>query len=106
MDVECQLSLPESVCNEKGEEPSIRILRSDGICYKKFHAVNDPYILWGLYAAVYGVIVCVDKADFSRSIAEQILSYHYGEAGKAPQDLMVRHRTLKILELVIIKTLQ
>ena len=64
---------------------------------KKFHAVDDPYILWGLYAAVYGVIV--DKADFSRGVAEQILSYHYGEAGKAPQDLMVRHWTLKILEL-------
>lgn len=65
----------------------------------KFHAVDDPYILWGLYAAVYGVIVSVDKADFSRVIAEKILSYHYGEAGKAPQDLMVRHWTLKILEL-------
>lgn len=50
-----------------------------------------------MYAAVYGVIV--DKADFSRVIAEKILSYHYGEAGKAPQDLMVRHWTLKILEL-------
>lgn len=65
----------------------------------KFHAVNDPYILSGLYTAVYGVIVSVDKADFSRGVAEQILSYHYGEAGKAPQDLMVRHWTLKILEL-------
>ena len=65
----------------------------------KFHAVDDPYILSGLYTAVYGVIVSVDKADFSRGIAEQILSYHYGEAGKAPQDLMVRHWTLKILEL-------
>ncbi|MDO4186745.1 MAG: serine protease [Bacteroidales bacterium] len=65
----------------------------------KFHAVNDPYILSGLYAAVYGVIVSVDKADFSRGIAEQILFYHYGEVGKAPQDLMVRHWTLKILEL-------
>lgn len=65
----------------------------------KFHAVNDPYILSGLYAAVYGVIVNVDNADFSRCVAEQILSYHYGEPGKAPQDLMVRHWTLKILEL-------
>jgi len=65
----------------------------------KFHAVNDPYILSGLYTVVYGVIVSVDKADFSRGVAEQILSYHYGEAGKAPQDLMVRHWTLKILEL-------
>lgn len=66
---------------------------------EKFHAVDDPYILSGLYAAVYGVIVSVDKADFSRGIAEQIYSYHYGEVGRAPQDLMVRHWTLKILEL-------
>ena len=65
----------------------------------KFHAVDDPYILSGLYAAVYGVILGVDKSDFSRGIAEQIYFYHYGEAGKAPQDLMVRHWTLKILEL-------
>lgn len=66
---------------------------------EKFHTVDDPYILSGLYAAVYGVIVSVDKADFSRGIAEQIYSYHYGEVGRAPQDLMVRHWTLKILEL-------
>lgn len=66
---------------------------------EKFHAVDDPYILSGLYAAVYGVIVSVDEADFSRGIAEQIYSYHYGEVGRAPQDLMVRHWTLKILEL-------
>ena len=65
----------------------------------KFHAVDDPYILSGLYAAVYGVIVSVDKADFSRGIAEQMYFYHYGEVGKAPQDLMVRHWTLKIFEL-------
>lgn len=65
----------------------------------KFHDVDDPYILSGLYAAIYGVIVSVNNADFSRGITEQILSYHYGEAGKAPQDLMVRHWTLKILEL-------
>ena len=37
----------------------------------KFHAVNDPYILSGLYTAVYGVIVSVDKADFSRGIANK-----------------------------------
>lgn len=66
---------------------------------EKFHTVDDPYILSGLYAAVYGVVVSVDKADFSRGIAEQIYSYHYGEVGRAPQDLMVRHWTLKILEL-------
>ena len=66
---------------------------------EKFHTVDDPYILSGLYAAVYGVIVSVDKADFSRGIAEQIYSYHYGEVGRAPQDLMVRFWTLKILEL-------
>lgn len=65
----------------------------------KFHDVDDPYILSGLYAVIYGVIVRVNNADFSKSIAGQILSYHYGEAGKAPQDLMVRHWTLKILEL-------
>lgn len=66
---------------------------------EKFHAVDDPYILWGLYATVYGTVVSEDDADFSRSVSERLYAYHYGEGGKAPQDLMVRHWTLKIFEL-------
>jgi len=64
-----------------------------------FHAVDDPYILEGLYSAVYGVVVSEDKADYSKVISEKIYVFHYGEDGKAPQDLMVRHWTLKIFEL-------
>ena len=66
---------------------------------EKFHAVDDPYILWGLYAAVYGTVVSEDNADFSRLVSERLYAYHYGENGKAPQNLMVRHWTLKIFEL-------
>jgi hypothetical protein len=66
---------------------------------EKFHAVDDPYILWGVYAAVYGTVVSEDNADFSRLVSERLYAYHYGENGKAPQDLMVRHWTLKIFEL-------
>ena len=66
---------------------------------EKYHAVDDPYILSGLYAAVYGTVVSEDDADFSRLVSEHLYAYHYGEGGKAPQDLMVRHWTLKIFEL-------
>ena len=66
---------------------------------EKFHTVNDPYILEGLYAAIYGVMVNRNNAVFSRSIAESLYAYHYAKDGKAPRDLMVRYWTLKIFEL-------
>lgn len=65
----------------------------------KFYRVDDPYILEGLYAAVYGTVVSEDKAEYSKEISETIYTYHYGGNGIAPQDLMVRHWTLKIFEL-------
>lgn len=65
----------------------------------KFHSVDDPYILEGFYAAIYGSVVSEDRAEFSKSISEQIFVCHYGGDGKAPQDLLVRHWTLKIFEL-------
>jgi hypothetical protein len=65
----------------------------------KFHSVDDPYILEGLYAAVYGTVVSEDRADFSKKVSKLIYACHYGEGSKAPQDLMVRHWTLKIFEL-------
>lgn len=63
-----------------------------------FHDVDDPYILEGLYAAIYGAVVFVDRVDYSRSICEKLYAYHY-EENRAPQDLMVRHWTLKVFEL-------
>lgn len=66
---------------------------------EKFHTVNDPYILEGLYSAIYGVMVNQDNAVFSRPIAERLYAYHYTEDGWAPKDLMVRYWTLKIFEL-------
>lgn len=65
----------------------------------QFNAVDDPYILSGLYAAVYGVVVSEDKANFSKKISELIFSCHFEDKNKVPQDLMIRHWTLKILEL-------
>lgn len=64
-----------------------------------FYDIDDSYVLSGLYAAVYGVVANVDKADFSREISKLLYECHYGKGGKAPVDLMVRHWTLKIFEL-------
>ncbi len=66
---------------------------------EKFYTVNDPYILEGLYSAIYGVMVNQGNAVFSRPIAERLYTYHYTEDCKAPKDLMVRYWTLKIFEL-------
>ncbi len=66
---------------------------------EKFHEVDDPYILEGLYAAIYGVVVSKNETNLSHKVAEKLYEYHYGGEGKAPQDLMVRYWTLKIFEL-------
>lgn len=63
-----------------------------------FHDVNDPYIMQGLYSSIYGVLLNTRKADLALDISKRIISYHYPERGIAPNDYVLRHWTLKILE--------
>lgn len=70
-----------------------------GLLIDEFHDVNDSYILSGLYAAVYGAVVGIDDSRFTKSISEQIYKYHYPQPAKAPNNIKVRHWTLKIIEL-------
>lgn len=69
------------------------------ILIEGFYDVNDPYILAGLYAAIYGVVVAKDDPEYTKRISERIYKYHYPEPGRAPNDIRVRHWTLKIIEL-------
>lgn len=61
-----------------------------------FKNVNDPYVLQGLYAAIYGYIV--RKRNSNLSISKIIVEMLYPKHGQAPNDFVLRHWTLKILE--------
>lgn len=61
-----------------------------------FKNVNDPYVLQGLYAAIYGYIV--RKRNSNLSIGSMIVESFYSKHGQAPHDFVLRHWTLKILE--------
>lgn len=61
-----------------------------------FKDVNDPYVLQGLYAAIYGYIV--RKRNCNLSISKVIVEMLYPKHGQAPHDFVLRHWTLKILE--------
>ena len=61
-----------------------------------FKDVNDPYVLQGLYAAIYGYIV--RKRNCNLSISKVIVEKLYPKHGQAPNDFVLRHWTLKILE--------
>lgn len=61
-----------------------------------FKDVNDPYVLQGLYAAIYGYIV--RKRNTNLSISSMIVKSFYSKHGQAPHDFVLRHWTLKILE--------
>lgn len=81
----------------------IRVLLSDhtNFCLTfidLFHSVNDPYILYGLYGAIYGVLLINRDRNLSDSIAEKIFTYHYKDQVNVPSEVSVRSWTLKILE--------
>lgn len=61
-----------------------------------FKDVNDPYVLQGLYAAIYGYIV--RKRNSNLSISSMIVESFYSKHAQAPHDFVLRHWTLKILE--------
>lgn len=61
-----------------------------------FKDVNDPYVLQGLYAAIYGYIV--RKRNCNLSISKVIVEMLYPKHSQAPNDFVLRHWTLKILE--------
>lgn len=61
-----------------------------------FKTVDDFYILQGLFSAIYGYVVRKRIKDLS--ISKSIVDSFYTGNGSAPQDFVLRHWTLKILE--------
>lgn len=42
-----------------------------------FYLVNDPYVLSGVYAAIYGVLLTNRDGQLTHNVAERIYKYHY-----------------------------
>lgn len=63
-----------------------------------FYLVNDPYVLSGVYAAIYGVLLTNRDGQLTHNVAERIYKYHYENQVKIPSDIDGRIWTLKILE--------
>ena len=60
---------------------------------------NDPYIHQGLYSAAYASLVLSRDKETSKEVATYIQSIYYKEKTTAPVDLVVRHWSMKIVEL-------
>lgn len=69
---------------------------------EKFLNVNDPYIQQGLYAAAYAALVQKRDIKVCKEVAEYIRTQYYNSRDNAPVDLVVRHWTMKIVELASI----
>lgn len=65
---------------------------------KLFKDTNDPYVLSGLYCAVYGVVVTSSDIALTGSTAALVYHCCYERDEDIPQDLIVRQWTLKIIE--------
>lgn len=63
-----------------------------------FHNVNDPYIQYGLYGAIYGVLLTKYDTQLTHNIAQKIYEFHYQHQVNVPSDISVRVWTLKIIE--------
>lgn len=66
---------------------------------EKFYKCDDPYILRGVYSAVYGVLLVKRDKTLTREVAEVVFKYLYENHENAPKEIEVRSWTLKILEL-------
>jgi len=65
---------------------------------EKFFRCNDPYILRGVYSAVYGVLLVRRNNDLTHEVAETVFKCLYENQAMVPIELEVRSWTLKILE--------
>lgn len=66
---------------------------------KLMEGVNDPYIHQGLYSAAYASIVLSRDKDVAKEVATYLQDIYYKDKSSAPVDLVVRHWSMKIIEL-------
>lgn len=63
-----------------------------------FKKCNDPYVLEGLYCAIYGIVLKTRDVDVLSTIAKSIYNNYYAEGSNVPNDWLIRYWTMKILE--------
>lgn len=64
-----------------------------------FKDVRDMYVLQGIYAAIYGVVLIAQSSDkILTDVAEYIFETYYKNDEAIPNDIIVRQWQLKILE--------
>ena len=66
---------------------------------KLMRQANDPYIHQGLYSAAYASLVLSRDKEITKEVAVHLQSIYYNNKTAAPVDLVVRHWTMKIVEL-------
>lgn len=66
---------------------------------KLMENANDPYIHQGLYSAAYASMVLSRDKEIAKEVATHIQSIYYKDKKSAPKDLVVRHWSMKIIEL-------
>lgn len=64
---------------------------------ENFHDVNDPYVLRGIFAAIYGCLLRSNDNEFISSVAKDIYNNYYLEDNTVPYDIELRSWTLRIL---------
>lgn len=65
-----------------------------------FKGCNDPYVMEGLYCAVYGMALRVRNTDVLSELGKAVYDLNYAKPDRVPNDLMVRLWTMKIMERV------
>jgi len=66
---------------------------------EKFYLCSDPYILRGVYSAIYGVLLVKRDKILAHEVAATVFNCLYDKQKQVPSDIEVRSWTLKILEL-------
>lgn len=63
-----------------------------------FHDCDDPYVLRGIYCAIYGMTLRIRDVEPVCAVAKAVYKYCYEEGANIPNDLLVRQWTMKIIE--------
>lgn len=66
---------------------------------KLMEPANDPYIHQGLYSAAYASLVLSRDKETAKEVAIYLQSIYYKDKTTAPVDLVIRHWSMKIVEL-------
>lgn len=63
-----------------------------------FKSCNDPYVIQGLYCAIYGVVLRIRDVDVVGPIADSVYNNNYAKESVISNDWLIRYWSMKILE--------